>query len=559
MLLTFPNKESLLRQIQESPLEQTHLIIADYRKLANWNLIPLSNLTVLLGPNSAGKSSVSEALDILNILRDGIRTHDKDERIDNFYGAKRDDGEISIGFSAQFPDITSELKQLTETCLMELNRDWENPNNFFPTLAKYFNDRSFKAHLEQTTYTYIVEDASDEDLNISVFLDGELAATFQSYNVNLQIKFKTKFVNFFNPNASLLKNIFEEDSEFIKIEIIYDGWQSFSKCPTYVYKNHAEQEEPNFIEINDDIFSYLVLFFYAPILTLLKFIRSGSTQDVRSLNSNWTFLDEPIILNQQPLKELPGFSIRRDIEQKGNDDFPTELIKDRINVHLGNYAESESLLSELNRWLGDPGFLETQYRIEIAIKVCIPLEDLANFKSLKENMASSPGRYNLLEFAGKLVLRDKKHRILNFSEVGSGFSQVIPLLVDLIQDHRLVYKQPELHLHPKLQSRIADCFIEAVNSKKRFKNDYRIIETHSEHFVLRLLRRTRDSYEDELFHSSFTLKPNNFSLIYFDSDPDATQIHQIRITNKGEFFDSWPNGFFDERDEDIWGSREQDN
>jgi hypothetical protein len=237
MLLTFPNKESLLRQIQESPLQQTHLIIADYRKLANWNLIPLSNLTVLLGPNSAGKSSVSEAMDILNILGDGIRAHNKDERIDNFYGAKRDDGEISIGFSAQFPDITSELKQLTESCLMELNRDWENPNNFFPTLAKYFNDRSFKAHLEQTTYTHIVEDVSDEDLNISVFLDGELAATFQSYNIDLQIKFKTKFIKFFNPDTYLLKNLFEEDLEFIKIGIIYDGWQSFSKCPTYIYKN----------------------------------------------------------------------------------------------------------------------------------------------------------------------------------------------------------------------------------------------------------------------------------------------------------------------------------
>jgi predicted ATP-binding protein involved in virulence len=154
MLLTFPTKESLLRQIQESPLEQTHLIIADYRKLANWNLIPLNNLTVLLGPNSAGKSSVSEALDVLNILRDGIRTNNKDERIDNLYSAKRDDGETSIGFSAQFPDITFELKKLTETCLMELNRDWENPDNYFPALTKYFNDRAFKDHLEQTTYTY---------------------------------------------------------------------------------------------------------------------------------------------------------------------------------------------------------------------------------------------------------------------------------------------------------------------------------------------------------------------------------------------------------------------
>jgi predicted ATP-binding protein involved in virulence len=110
MLLTFPTKESLLRKIQESDPNQKYLIVANYRALANWNLIPLSELTVLLGPNSAGKSTVFDALDGLRMLIDGIRNDTKDLRVDKHYDSMRDEGQpSSIGFSGPFPNIEKEI------------------------------------------------------------------------------------------------------------------------------------------------------------------------------------------------------------------------------------------------------------------------------------------------------------------------------------------------------------------------------------------------------------------------------------------------------------------
>jgi predicted ATPase len=134
---------------------------------------------------------------------------------------------------------------------------------------------------------------------------------------------------------------------------------------------------------------------------------------------------------------------------------------------------------------------------------------------------------------------------------------MIPILVSLTSDYTVLYKQPEVHLHPKFQSKIADCFIEVVNNRKS-TNSFRIVETHSEHFVLRLLRRVRESFRDELLHSSLTLKSNDFSLIYFKPVDDSTEIYQIRVSEAGDFIDDWPDGFFDERDEDIWGGSSWD-
>lgn len=71
--------------------------------------------------------------------------------------------------------------------------------------------------------------------------------------------------------------------------------------------------------------------------------------------------------------------------------------------------------------------------------------------------------------------------------------------------------------------------------------------------MLRFLRRIRDSYKDPLLHTSLTLYPNELSLIYVKPDDDKSRVFLVRVDSSGEFIDGWPDGFFDERDEDLWG------
>ena len=67
------------------------------------------------------------------------------------------------------------------------------------------------------------------------------------------------------------------------------------------------------------------------------------------------------------------------------------------------------------------------------------------------------------------------------------------------------------------------------------------------------MRRIRDSYKDPLLHTSLTLYPSELALIYVKPGPDRSQIFLIRVDQTGDFVDGWPDGFFDERDDDLWG------
>ena len=136
------------------------------------------------------------------------------------------------------------------------------------------------------------------------------------------------------------------------------------------------------------------------------------------------------------------------------------------------------------------------------------------------------------------------------SQVGSGVSQVLPILMNvaLVAHHQrgkyglLVTEQPELHLHPKAQADLADIFMYAVNGwcynniKETFENRVQqIVETHSETFILRIKRRIAEG--------SFRAKDVAINYVWQD-EQGLSHIKHIRLDEHGNFIDSWPHGFF---------------
>ena len=127
------------------------------------------------------------------------------------------------------------------------------------------------------------------------------------------------------------------------------------------------------------------------------------------------------------------------------------------------------------------------------------------------------------------------------TDVGVGYSQVLPLITQaaLSRGSLVCVEQPELHLHPAMQARIADVFIDAAmgGSNVQF-----LIETHSESLMLRFLRRIREG----------TLNPESIQVLYIDQDSEgASHIHELPISPSGEFLAEWPHGFFDDRIEEL--------
>jgi len=134
-------------------------------------------------------------------------------------------------------------------------------------------------------------------------------------------------------------------------------------------------------------------------------------------------------------------------------------------------------------------------------------------------------------------------------EVGAGVSQVIPVVVAALEPGRrrfVMIEQPELHVHPALQVGLGDLFIEAARDRQL------LIETHSEHVILRVLRRIRETGEKALPTGAPSFTPEQLSVLYVENTPTGTVFRRLRVDEEGEFVDRWPKGFFAERAEELF-------
>ena len=138
--------------------------------------------------------------------------------------------------------------------------------------------------------------------------------------------------------------------------------------------------------------------------------------------------------------------------------------------------------------------------------------------------------------------------LLNFRDVGSGLSFMLPIFSCLDTNNLSLIEQPELHLHPRAQCELGDVFIYASSF-----NHKSVVETHSEHLILRLSRRIRETTKGILLKNELKLKPNDVSIHYFKPDGQGkTTIHKIRFDSHGDFLDLWPDGFFAERNSELF-------
>jgi hypothetical protein len=555
MLLTYPTKESLFRNLSEFTYDQSYLIIGNYKKLADWSLIPMRPMTVFLGPNSAGKSAVSDAIKVFKNLYGDESNDVLFEGDREVYEGPRvryvDDPEVlpEIGFSFRYPKIKY-LKGWLEDESMNVARPliYELEDDQFPLLKKIIGDRNF---LQKNRITMIV--STDDRVDIKVYLNNQLVSTWWAGASSQYITFED----------IVFETIFKEDLVGINLREFELGLGSgmrfkFGQFPHFAYQHDwdylAEDEDIDASKMRGAVISLLIIFYTIPIQEIHSKTAGYSTLDIREMPLGWVTpkLKESTDENSWLPTDWYDFSDSTELQRP-----VLKLIANQISCLIktkksypGGYVKPDTnpnVLDTINHFLSHPTFLDASYKLAVDLKAIIPIEKLKKKVSLELEFQEYD---NGIDFVGKVFLVDKEGRALDFDSVGAGYGQVCPILISLAFGDTILYKQPEVHLHPRLQSRLADCFVYSWNEQKK---DFLIIETHSEHFVLRLLRRVRESFSDELLHTSLTLLPKDLGLIYFRPVGDKTSIYEIRVSADGQFLDAWPEGFFDDRDEDIWG------
>ena len=79
-----------------------------------------------------------------------------------------------------------------------------------------------------------------------------------------------------------------------------------------------------------------------------------------------------------------------------------------------------------------------------------------------------------------------------------------------------------------------------------------LLETHSEHLILRILRRIRETTDGELPAGLTPIRPEDVAVLYVSPGKDGCKVVEIPINPDGEFAEPWPDGFFPERAKELF-------
>lgn len=178
--------------------------------------------------------------------------------------------------------------------------------------------------------------------------------------------------------------------------------------------------------------------------------------------------------------------------------------------------------------------------------------EMTNFRGEEELSELIDRATEGAESVNELVLYDLNRKTkVSHRDVGIGISQVLPVLVAAYSsnDKLIAIEQPEIHLHPKLQAELGDLFIESALGQRR--NTF-LLETHSEHLILRILRRIRETADGELEQGLVPIRPEDVQVIYARPTASGAVLHYLPITKDGEFAENWPDGFFPERAKELF-------
>ncbi len=137
-----------------------------------------------------------------------------------------------------------------------------------------------------------------------------------------------------------------------------------------------------------------------------------------------------------------------------------------------------------------------------------------------------------------LVQTRPKMPEVKLTDVGFGVSQVLPVIVECFYVPRrsiVIFEQPEIHLHPRVQADLADLFVDAIRAREGGveRECQFIVESHSEHFLRRVQRRIAEE----------RITAEEAALYFVHSDEESARIEELDVDKFGNIL-NWPDGFF---------------
>jgi len=169
----------------------------------------------------------------------------------------------------------------------------------------------------------------------------------------------------------------------------------------------------------------------------------------------------------------------------------------------------------------------------------VPLKDAVSecFGILGFRTDITPRRSSNFVYQLMMGVDGVKGKNVTIADVGFGYSQVLPIILRGLLSERnalLLFEQPEIHLHPSAQAKLAELLIAFNSSGRRL-----IVETHSVELINGLqLQVIRDSSLSDKINVVF-VESNS------EENKYGAKINQLTLQPNG-MFNEWPEGFCDE-------------
>lgn len=140
------------------------------------------------------------------------------------------------------------------------------------------------------------------------------------------------------------------------------------------------------------------------------------------------------------------------------------------------------------------------------------------------------------------TIRNDRDQDLDISNVGFGVSQILPVVVQAliaVPGSTTIVEQPEIHLHPNMQAHLVDFFVQASKGSPKERRRF-IIETHSATFLNRLRLRIAQQ----------KVNRSDVAIYSFEINEDnCAFIEEVTLFDDGDF--DWPRDFMEEELKDI--------
>lgn len=470
--------------------------VENFKALNKIENLEIKPITILCGSNSSGKSSVlNSALLLKQSIESATNTNILSLNgkyihlgtFENIIYKKNMDKKIKLQYT--FAVNKREVRFINQTKSINIRLlQMILPKEIFSRITNgevYFEYKyiiginnifekpdSAVQYVDECSIKVYCDDSSIEPLHINCKVT----------NVNKK-EYEVKYTN-------VLDDFFEEGNT--KSEIIKNVNISFSKLDIRFYGSSIDKK-------NIDKISNLNL-----ILSVLYGLLCAFTESFSYIG---------------PLREEPNrrYVLENEVSEIG--------IKGENAAFLYYLKRDEKAELEYTLDEGKDRFVKTEKTdtLEQKLKHWLDIMGICNLK---------PENYNEII---QLMLDSEVSTRVNIADVGFGVSQIFPIVLQGLLMHQgetLLLEQPEIHLHPALQMKMADYFIAMALSGKNL-----IVETHSDHIINRLVRRIVEDEEYDL---------RKYIQIYFiESSNEGSKIKPIEISDTSGIV-NWPEGFFDQ-------------